>query len=262
MNPSLKYPLYEKAVQSPKEHALLFYNIFKKLRGHNPKKLREDCCGTFAISKEWVSRNRNNSALCLDLDSEPLTYGRKNHLSKLKPAQQKRLQILKQNILSKTKPADLIACCNFSFFIFKTRKLLLKYFKFCLQSLSRDGTLVLELAGGPGMIAPGREIRTLKHRGKKYQYVWHQRYFDPITHDSKYSIHFKMPNGKWIKDVFTYDWRLWTIPEIRELLEEAGFKSSVVYWESSHRGEGTGEFVITENGDNAYSWIAYVVGLK
>ena len=44
-----------------------------------------------------------------------------------------------------------------------------------------------------------------------------------------------------------------------EKLADAGFKSSAVYWETEHKGEGTGEYIRSETGDNAYSWIAYVV---
>jgi len=96
---------------------------------------------------------------------------------------------------------------------------------------------------------------------KKFTYVWDQKTFDPITHDATYAIHFHFPSGKKIRDAFTYDWRVWTIPEIREILLEAGFSRTVVYWETSFKGEGTGEFLPMEHGDNAYSWIAYVIGL-
>ena len=63
-------------------------------------------------------------------------------------------------------------------------------------------------------------------------------------------------------DTFTYDWRLWTIPEVREAMREAGFDQTAVYWETEHKGEGTGEYVRSEHGDNAYAWVAYIVGVK
>ena len=44
-------------------------------------------------------------------------------------------------------------------------------------------------------------------------------------------IHFEFTNGSRLKRAFTYEWRLWTLPEIRELLGEAGFSRSTVYWE-------------------------------
>ena len=56
---------------------------------------------------------------------------------------------------------------------------------------------------------------------------------------------------------------MWSIPEIRELLEEAGFKSSVVYWEGTDKdGDGDGEFYQVTEGEECESWIAYIVGVK
>jgi hypothetical protein len=122
------------------------------------------------------------------------------------------------------------------------------------------------MAGGPGMIERTRESKTVRpgrrKNSAKVTYTWDQKSFNPITRDAQYAIHFKIPGKAPLKNAFTYDWRLWTIPEVRDALEEAGYSRSVVFWETEHKGEGTGEYVQTEEGDNAYSWIAYVVGIK
>jgi hypothetical protein len=65
-----------------------------------------------------------------------------------------------------------------------------------------------------------------------------------------------------MRNAFTYDWRIWSIPELRDLLIEAGFTETAVYWETEHKGEATGEYAKSELGDNAYSWIAQVVAIK
>ena len=133
------------------------------------------------------------------------------------------------------------------------------------------------------MITRSRERRTLTMRnGKKFLYFWDQKSFDPITRRARYAIHFKIPpksgakskttqsktgakkaiqnvDGVDLKNAFTYDWRLWTIPELRDALADAGFKQNFVYWETSHKGEGTGEYTRSESGDNAFSWITYIV---
>jgi hypothetical protein len=76
-------------------------------------------------------------------------------------------------------------------------------------------------------------------------------------------IHFKFPDGSKIKKAFTYEWRLWTAPELRELLLEAGFSKATVYWEGEDEdGEGNGEFTPDEKGVADYAWIAYVVAEK
>ena len=77
-------------------------------------------------------------------------------------------------------------------------------------------------------------------------------------------IHFEKPSGKRMKRAFAYDWRLWTILELREGLSEVGFVTTEVYWEGvdEESGEGDGIFTLEENAENTESWIAYVVGVK
>ena len=65
-----------------------------------------------------------------------------------------------------------------------------------------------------------------------------------------------------MKNAFVYDWRLWSIPETRDAMKEAGFSDTAVYWETEHKGVATGEYVQMEKGDNSYSWIAYIVGIR
>ena len=273
-----KYDLYERSVQSAKAHVNWFVTLYKDIHGKYPRALREDFCGTFKVSCEWVNRNRQNTALALDLDPEPLQYGRRRNMSALNEDQKNRLKILKANVLEPTSERhDLIYAGNFSFYIFKKRAELLRYFQGALKSLRPKGTLILELAGGPGMICPMKEQKTVtlypptfdprdpkmsKKDYPKFVYIWDQKGFNPITHDARYAIHFKLPNGKMIKNAFEYDWRLWTMPETRDLLHEAGFSKTYVYWETEHKGQGTGEFVRTNDGDNAYSWIGYLLGVR
>ena len=139
----------------------------------------------------------------------------------------------------------------------------MKYFRACLGSLRSQGTLLLELAGGPGMISQTKETKTVRiSKTKKVIYVWDQKSFDPVTRNGRYAIHFKLPNGKTLKNAFEYDWRLWTIPETKDALEEAGFSQVYVYWEAQEQGRGTGEYVQAETGDNAHAWIAYIVAVR
>ena len=100
------------------------------------------------------------------------------------------------------------------------------------------------------------------HRG--FDYVWEQKRFDPITHRCEFVIHFDFPDGSRMRRAFVYDWRLWTIPEVRELLTEAGFRSSDVYWESTDKKTGQGNDVYRrrQHADSDPAWVAYVVGVK
>ena len=259
-----KYSLYELAVQSPEHHIEMLVAMYRELRGKYAHRLREDFCGTFRLACEWVKRNRNNTAIALDLDEDPIRYGKSHHLKALTAAQKKRLTIMRQNVLTVTHdPSDLVIACNFSFYIFHDRRTLVNYFKYVHKSLADKGLFFLEVAGGPGMIEESKDVRPVFDKGKrKFTYIWDQKSFDPVHSRGKYAIHFRLPNGKLLENAFEYDWRLWSIPEIREAMTDAGFSDTTVYWETEHKGQPTGEYMRSDMGDNAWSWIAYVIGMK
>ena len=95
-------------------------------------------------------------------------------------------------------------------------------------------------------------------------YIWDQASYNPITGEVINHIDFTFPNGSEIKKAFTYHWRLWTLPEIRELLEEAGFSTVLVYWEGTDEetGEGNSEWAVSDQGEACEGWIAYIVASK
>ena len=258
-----KYKMYERSVQSPKVDAELYNGFFKKLTGRIAYSLREDFCGTFALSKEWIKLRKENTALGLDLDPACIEYGMKNHFTKLDPEQQSRIKILEKNVISTTKPeSDMILANNFSFYIFKETDTLVKYFKKAYSSLRPGGAFILEMVGGPGFIEELVEEKVVKKSGKLwFTYYWDQQEFDPITRTGKWAIHFKPAKKKKMKDAFIYDWRLWTIPEVRAALEEAGFKTTKVLWEMP-KGKKDYEYEIVEKGLNDDAWISYVAGIR
>ena len=106
----------------------------------------------------------------------------------------------------------------------------------------------------------------LKHRihnDDGFTYIWEQAEFHPVTNHMRCHIHFKFPDGSKIKKAFTYEWRLYTAPEIRDLLLEAGFSKVTVYWEGEDEdGEGNGEFTPDAEGTPDLAWIAYIVAEK
>ncbi len=255
-----KYDLYEQAVQSPGFHVEWYVQVYQKLRGKPARRLREDFCGTFKISAEWVKLHPLNRAICLDLDLEPLAYGAETNFPTMTANQRDRIQILKQDVISVTRPgSDLVIACNFSLCIFHERALMLKYFQAARKSLRPDGLFLIDLAGGPGMIEKIREKKIVRNKGKRVAtYIWDQQSYDPIQRVAHYAIHFRMPDGRELNEAFHYHWRLWTIPELRDIMKDAGFKETHVYWESEHKGRGTGEYLRTENGTNDHAWVAYI----
>ena len=258
-----KYKLYHSSVQNPDADI----DAMKKAWRLNCKDsmfqtLREDFCGTFANTVAWVSKNRLNYGIGIDLDKEPINYGKKNYLASLTTEQQTRIKILHANVLSLKLPrADVVCAFNFSYYCFHERKVLLSYFKSVFKKLNSKGMFVLDCLGGSlTQLANDHKKRFPK---EKYTYHFEQLSFDPIHSRAKFAIHFKFKTGKSLKNAFTYDWRMWTIPEIRELLEEAGFKTSKVFWEGlTKKGEGSGVYRVKEKGEECESWIAYIAAYK
>jgi hypothetical protein len=255
-----KYAYYRRAVQAPDSDVVFLRDTYKELRKKDPQVLREDFCGTFSICCEWVKLNRNHQAVGIDLDPEPIQYGYENYLPKLQPTQQARVKILRENVLSPGLPrADIISAMNFSYYIFKERGLMKSYFENCFSALKKDGLLLVDCFGGSRCQIANEEITDRKD----FNYYWDQVNFDPITNHATFHIHFKPKGGRKIEKVFTYDWRMWTIPELREMMHEVGFRKTHVYWEGTARdGSGNGVFTRTEVGEECEGWIAYVVGEK
>ncbi len=255
-----KYELYKKAVQSPETDAQFLLGVYKELRKKNPKSMREDFCGTFAVTCEWTKLHRDFVGYGVDLDPEPIEYGRLHHFNKLTSQQQKRVHILEGNVLSPNlAKVDVAVALNFSYFIFKKRELMKKYFSQVYKNLNKDGIFVCDIFGG-SLCYDENEEKTV-HKG--FTYYWHQEGFDPVDNGAIFHIHFRIKGKPKIENVFSYDWRMWTIPEIREIMEEVGFQKTHVYWEgTTKQGTGDGVFTRTEKGESCQSWIAYVVGEK
>lgn len=255
-----KYDLYSQSVQAPDSDVGFFLDTYKELRGGRvPHILREDFCGTFSICCEWVKLDPQNVAHGLDLDPEPIDYGKKRYLKALTPEEQRRVRIQLKNVLDRDVPkSDIIAAQNFSYCIFHKREELRAYLENAFFSLNNGGIMLMDIFGGSQTQGPIEDCT----EDKDFNYYWDQHSFDPISHRAKFSIHFSLKGGKKYRDCFTYDWRLWTIPEIREMMEEVGFRKTHVYWEGSQGEEGNGIFTRQEVGEDCESWIAYVVGEK
>ena len=230
-----KYDYYRKAVQDPMEIAAFLDSAYREAYRVRGAVLREDFCGTFALCCEWVKRHPERRAIGVDKDSKPLEYGLQHHLAKMSQEQRERIQVLKADVLGKKLPkADIVCALNFSYFAFHDRKTLRGYFEKCRERLSDKGLLVLDCLSGT------ESLRVLEDEVEyeDFTYFWEQASFDPITRRALFHIHFQRPGEKRRERVFTYDWRLWTVPELRDLLEEVGFGKSAVYWERDGRRLG------------------------
>ncbi len=155
---------------------------------------------------------------------------------------------------------DVTAAFNFSFFLFQKRNELLAYFRQARSTLRDEGILILDAYGG----ADAQKTMTETREQDGFDYVWDQDLYDPITNRVKNYIHFEFSDGSEMKRAFAYDWRLWSIPEMRDLLGEAGFAETEVYWEATdHKtGEGNGNYYKAETALDDPAWVAYLVAVR
>jgi SAM-dependent methyltransferase len=252
-----RHELYEASVQCPEADVHFFDRVYREWNGELPRVLREDFCGTAAIAAEWVRKRPDNKAIGVDFDGPTLDRGRRVHVAPLGDAA-RRLHIHQGDVRSLRRPrADVIAALNFSYMVFHDRATLREYFRGSRTALAPRGILVLDIFGGWESQALGTETR----RKPGFTYAWEQASFDPVTHLTRFHIHFRFPGGGEMKRAFTYDWRLWTIPEVRELLAEAGFGKTAVYWEGTDpmTRSGNGVFRRTTRAESCPGWVAYIV---
>ncbi|MBL9147986.1 MAG: class I SAM-dependent methyltransferase [Phycisphaerae bacterium] len=256
-----RHELYELAVQNVDFECSFIDRVMKTHRSRLPRTLREDFCGTFAASVGWVQHRKTNTAIAVDLDPSVLAWGRGHNLTKLNAEQAKRLDIRNADVLKVKTPAmDVVAAWNFSYFLFKSRAALMAYFRKVHADLVSDGLFILDAYGGSEAFTEVEEERNLDG----FTYIWDQNKYNPITNEVLNYIHFRFPDGTEMRKAFTYDWRLWTLPEIQEALLEVGFKKVTVYWEGTDQktGEGNGVFRPTRTGEACAGWIAYLVAEK
>jgi SAM-dependent methyltransferase len=257
-----RHVLYQRAVQAPETDAQFYSRRFKKYTGRELRVLREDFCGTAVLSCHHVRLHQDNRAIGVDLNQPTLDWGIAHNVEPLLDDEQRRRLLLRcADVLDVRSPkADAILALNFSYSVFKTRREFGAYIRNCYAALAPGGILFLDAWGGPDVIQ--QKTDRTRHRG--FVYEWEQRVYDPISHEITCAIHFAFPDGTRMRNAFVYDWRLWTLAEIRELFEEAGFRDPHVLWEGTDHasGGGNGVFRRKERGDMDDAWICIVVGHK
>lgn len=256
-----RHRLYERSVQDASAELDFIDDTFRALRGRPAVILREDFCGTASVATAWVRRRPRNIALGIDLDPEVLAWSMRHRVPGLSPAEQRRLTLLESDVLHvETVPQDVVLAMNFSYWIFKQRAALRAYFAAVHAALKPDGVFFLDCYGGFDAFRVLKERRELDG----FTYIWDQASYNPITGDLLCHIHFRFADGSRLERAFTYDWRLWTLPEIREVLAEAGFAQSIPYWQGWDAAgqDGDGKFEPVSTADADAGWVSYIAALK
>jgi hypothetical protein len=222
-SPPDRYALYERTVQHPGLQAAFLAALLP--HGTSAPVLGEDFSGTGAISRAWVEINPQAAAICVDHDTEPLEY----------LAGKERITAHHADVLDVDDPADVLAVLNFSICQWRTRASLLGYLRHARARLRTGGSLVLDLYGGESAFSTGCYDLSIDEpdsdgsQDSAVLYRWEQQEVDPATGRVRNAMHFQMADGSWWNDVFVYEWRLWSIPEMRDALCEAGFGAVKIY---------------------------------
>jgi SAM-dependent methyltransferase len=266
------FALYEVAVQGV-EWDLDFLERVWRYRhpGRTPRTFREDFCGTAALAAEWASRGPERRAWGVDLDASPLAWARRRRLPWLREAA-KRVKLVRADVRHAHRPRVDVACAlNFSWFVFRDRADLLRYLRAARAGLEPGGVLVLNMYGGPG--AEKKLVERTRKRAMNapdgtplpaFTYVWEHASFDPIHRRLVAHIHFELRDGRTLRRAFTYDWRMYTLPEITDALREAGFRDPEVWSEGwdAHARRSNGTLYRRTRLEDEATWIAYVVATR
>lgn len=252
-----RFRLYEIAVQSPEHDAEFIDRVFQRKNGRLPRVLREDFCGTANLSCHWVRERRGNRVIAVDHDPAILEWGRVHNVVPL-GNDASRVRLVQADVRNVRRPkVDVVVAFNYSYFVFKERRHLLAYYRAVRASLRNGGIFLLDIFGGYDTQTESTD--TTRHDG--FTHVWEQREFDPLTNRSRFFIHFELDRDRPIRNAFSYDWRMWSIPEVRDALVEAGFGQADVYWEGidAGTGEGDGVYRRVRRARNSPGWNALIV---
>lgn len=252
------HSMYQQAVQCVEAEIDFVEQTYLDIRGNPARFLREDFSGTGQTSGEWLKRHPENKAWAVDLDASVQDWGQQNVLSELENPQNLKY-ILSDVRSSNVKNMDIVLAMNFSYFLFMSRAEMKDYFVSVKESLESTGVFFLDAFGG---YEAAKEL-TEERECDGFTYIWEQHSFNPINSEMQCYIHFKTDDGQKFDRAFSYYWRLWTLPELKELLLEAGFGQVDIYWEGTDEdtGEGDGVFLKTEQGTADAGWVCYIVAL-
>lgn len=222
------FTLYERSVTNSPALLAFILAAYARRSSRSPRVLREDFSGSAALARHFAASSPGRRGIAVDTDPEALSH-----------AAGPRMTLVLEDVRRAGDRADIIAATNFPLGYWHTRRALVAYLRKARACLARDGLFLADIYGGQSALRTGRWTRTIKHPGEPtFLYRWRQIEADPTTGLVRNAIDFGVmprvrpraaagvrgePKIEWIKDAFTYHWRLWSMPELREALGEAGF---------------------------------------
>lgn len=189
-----------------------------------PVSLGEDFAGTGALSRHWVATVPGGTAIAVDLDREVLE----------RAGNEPNLISVVGDVRTESRKVDCLFVGNFSIGYLHTRAELLGYLRHARSRMNPGGVFVCDTYGGESAYQLGSVDRDVAlPEGLMCRYRWEQREADPLTGMVTDAIHFRVFDVDEVvadfPDAFIYRWRLWSVPELREALTEAGFATTDIY---------------------------------
>lgn len=253
-----KHDWYELCVQSPGH----LVPLVRAIHGGSARVLGEDFCGTAALSIEWA--RAGGEAVAVDLDAGALA----------KHPDEPGVRKVRADVREVADAADVVFVGNFSIGYLHTRGELVGYLRHVRARVMDDGVFICDTYGGESAFATG-----FVHRphpipkslddvgGRVCRYTWEQREADPLTGMVTDVIHFRIEDcGEIVEeldDAFVYEWRLWSVPELRDAMVEAGFARTAVYAKLADAVDDEGNAYVTpveDPGELDESFIVLVAG--
>jgi len=266
-----KHTLYEASVQAVDIDLTLFTRIFEERNGHPMKRLREDFCGTAQLAAEWARQGTDHESWGVDFDKQTLDWALTHRMAPLGDASA-RVHLLHGNVLEVEAPeVDLACALNFSYSVFKERRVILEYFTRVYHQLADDGIFVIDCWGGPTTmqivvdkrnVAASKDIHNNHVPG--FKYLWDQSYFNFIDNHIITHIHFRLKDGTKYRKAFTYDWRLWGLPELQDILSDAGFAETECWFDGwdEEEDDADGHYERVKEYTEMDSWVGYIAAYK
>lgn len=246
------HDLYELCAQYPPRDVALL----RAIHGRGPRILGEDFSAGAALSRAWVESG--GRAVACDHDASVL-----DRASGLPGLVTRRCDVLRAR-----DPVDVLFVGNFTIGEFHERSRLLAYLRHARARLQPGGIFACDLYGGVDAYQTGTlDEDRLGPGGERIRYTWEQVTACPLSARVVNAMHFRVRPSRGrayaLPRAFEYDWRLWSPPELRDALLEAGFRHVAFYHRFHHAEDDAGGVHVRplEPGEPIEeAWFLFVVG--
>ncbi len=210
--------LYERTVQDADRTVELLHAV----HGAEPRILGEDFAGSAALSRAWVARGPDRRAFAVDVDGAALARGTHPRITA-------HVHDVRSSEIRVLGPCDVVHAGNFSIGELGVRAEFLDWARNARSRLAPGGIVALDTYGGESAWRVGAlERRRVLADGVEIRWCFEQRSADPRTARVVNALSFRVVRKSEVvasfPDAFVYRWRLWSIPEIVDVLREVGFE--------------------------------------